>query len=104
MFASPIEAYASVEHSAIRGMYVDPDRLDRSLERSIKIIQIKVCKNLPLKFPQKWRRIRRKLPQSYVKMPPIMRYDLFSCVSNGHGGLALHLELQLKSVSTTTNF
>ena len=35
MFASPIEAYASVEHSAIRGMYVDPDRLDRSLERSI---------------------------------------------------------------------
>ena len=29
------QAYASVEHSAIRGMYVDPDRLDRSLERSI---------------------------------------------------------------------
>ena len=53
MFASPIEAYASVEHSAIRGMYVDPDRLDRSLERSILIIQIKVCKNLPLKFPPK---------------------------------------------------
>ena len=53
MFASLIEAYASVEHSAIRGMYVDPDRLDRSLKRSILIIQIKVCKNLPLKFPQK---------------------------------------------------
>ena len=30
----------------------------------------------------------RKLPQSYVKMPPIMRYDLFSCVSNGHGDIA----------------
>ena len=25
----------TLEHSAIRGMYVDPDRLDRSLERSI---------------------------------------------------------------------
>ena len=35
MFASPIEAYTSVEHLAIRGMYVDQDRLDRSLERSI---------------------------------------------------------------------
>ena len=37
MFESQVskQAYASVEHSAIRGMYVDPDRLDRSLERSI---------------------------------------------------------------------
>ena len=86
MFASPIEAYASVEHSAIRGMYVDPDRLDRSLERSIKIIQIKVCKNLPLKFPQKMAAnpkettaIIRENAADHALRPLFMRFEWTRC-------------------------
>ena len=87
MFASPIEAYASVEHSAIRGMYVDPDRLDRSLERSIEIIQIKVCKNLPLKFPPKMAAnpkettaIIRENAADHALRPLFMRFEWTRCI------------------------
>ena len=86
MFASPIEAYASVEHSAIRGMYVDPDRLDRSLERSIEIIQIKVCKNLLLKFPPKLAAnpkettaIIRENAADHALRPLFMRFEWTRC-------------------------
>ena len=87
MFASPNEAYASVEHSANRGMYVDPDRLDRSLERSIYIIQ-KVRKNLPLKFPPKMAAnpkettaIIRENAADHALRPLFMRFEWTRCKS-----------------------
>ena len=78
------ESYASVEHSAIRGMYVDPDMLDRSLERSI--YQIKVYKNLPLKFPPKMAAnpkettaIIRENAADHALRPLFMRFEWTRC-------------------------
>ena len=36
-------------------------------------------------------------------MPPIMRYDLFSCVSNGHGVRDLGVVMSIKSAALVIN-
>ena len=42
MFAYPREAYASAEQSAVRGMYVDPNRLVLTLTKTLLIFIINV--------------------------------------------------------------
>ena len=85
MFAYPSGAYASAEQSAVRDMYVDPNRLVLTLTLTLFIFMINVFVTWSKKFLRKWRRIQQKLPQSGVKTTQIRRFDCSSGVPIGRG-------------------